>query len=391
MEQEGTATSVYSKYVGSLAEISFAFYSYLVISDDPSIAVQDGQELVATDVTDTLVLEIVDYYWDEESYALWYKVAAAQAATALENALNALRLKNATDIQAIDELLPHLLQAEALRTMYIESSGESGYPDLQAFLESHWVGTRWLHVTVDSNGELVTTESTQVLMSGVAPKLELIFDYKAPKDPFDGGRMMLNADLTVGVTVKLIGKRTDGTIGEILLTRTDVDRIRFVHSDCAEGKLCLFNANTEEFVIHVHNTSLVIEVQGAPENSTDTFLFEIQYEDKTGVNQVLYVTVQGNGYAVIAGDLSNDVVYTIKLLTDWSWQYRCNAVTIPDGSLATEIARSTDQISVELENTERNSNQTNHVIFHVTMEETNWLEDEAREDNNFGVFYPDKA
>jgi glycogen debranching enzyme len=203
--------------------------------------------------------------------------------------------------------------------------------------------------------------------------------------------MMLNADLTVGVTVKLIGKRTDSTIGEILLTRTDVDRIRFVHSDCAEGKLCLFNANTEEFVIHVHNTSLVIEVQGAPENSTDTFLFEIQYKDETGVNQVLYVTVQGNGYAVIAGDLSNNVVYTIKLLTDWSWQYRCNAVTIPDGSLAIETAQSTDQISVKLQNTERNSNQTNHVIFHVTMEGTNWLEDEAREDNNFGVFYPDKA
>lgn len=81
VEQEGTATSVYSKYVGSLAEISFDFYSYLVISDDPSIAVQDGQELVATDMTDPLVLEIVDYYWDEESCALWYKVKAAPGCT----------------------------------------------------------------------------------------------------------------------------------------------------------------------------------------------------------------------------------------------------------------------------------------------------------------------
>ena len=67
----------YDDLIGYSAALNFEDWIYLVICDDPTIDVLYGQELVATDLMNPVVLVIADCYWDAETCALWLKVKAA--------------------------------------------------------------------------------------------------------------------------------------------------------------------------------------------------------------------------------------------------------------------------------------------------------------------------
>lgn len=71
----------YSALIGCNAELNFDFWLNIVISDDPSVALEDGQDLCATDVAQPVTLVIEACHWVAETNALWLKVDAADGAT----------------------------------------------------------------------------------------------------------------------------------------------------------------------------------------------------------------------------------------------------------------------------------------------------------------------
>lgn len=71
----------YSALIGCNAELNFDFWLNIVISDDPTVAVEDGQDLCATDVAQPVTLVIEACHWVAETNALWLKVDAADGAT----------------------------------------------------------------------------------------------------------------------------------------------------------------------------------------------------------------------------------------------------------------------------------------------------------------------
>ena len=73
-------SGVYGALIGAAAEPNWEEYRYLVISDDPTIAMVDGQELVATDAWG-IPLVVEDVHWVAEDTSLWLKVAAAEGYT----------------------------------------------------------------------------------------------------------------------------------------------------------------------------------------------------------------------------------------------------------------------------------------------------------------------
>lgn len=71
----------YSDLIGCNAELNLTNWVYIVVSDDPTVLMEDGQELVATDVFEPVVLVIEDCHWVEETCSLWLKVEAADGYT----------------------------------------------------------------------------------------------------------------------------------------------------------------------------------------------------------------------------------------------------------------------------------------------------------------------
>lgn len=70
----------YGTLIGAAAELNFAQWNTIVVSDDPTIAMEDGQDLYATDAYD-MKLVVEGVHWVEETCALWLKVAAAEGYT----------------------------------------------------------------------------------------------------------------------------------------------------------------------------------------------------------------------------------------------------------------------------------------------------------------------
>ena len=80
--EEPYNTGIYSALIGSTGKLNFEQWTYLSVSDDPTIDLNDAQELQATDLPEwNLQLVVEAVHWQEDTNALWLKVAAAEGYT----------------------------------------------------------------------------------------------------------------------------------------------------------------------------------------------------------------------------------------------------------------------------------------------------------------------
>lgn len=80
--EEPYNTGIYSALIGSTGKLNFERWTYLSVSDDPTIDLNDAQELQATDLPEwNLQLVVEAVHWQEDTNALWLKVAAAEGYT----------------------------------------------------------------------------------------------------------------------------------------------------------------------------------------------------------------------------------------------------------------------------------------------------------------------
>lgn len=358
-------------------------------------AANEGAELLTKAILEAEKLKEVNYT-SATFTPLSQELAEAKAMLANTSATDAQKSAQANDLcdeisklelvsktgeDNVDNLLRQLLFAEGLYAL--------NYPDRLALLQSHLFAVNWIHTDASNN----QTDSTAVTMSGTAPTLKLNFFYPDTadgKNPFADGRMSTQSDVPVSVTVQLLGKNADGTAAESKsLTRNDTDLITFLHLCDRPAAMCHFNAATEEFVLHVRTPALIIQVMGLPTGCTDNTLFMIS----NSKGEKMYVTIQGNGIAVLLGNMEFEEefynqTYTVTQLTDWSWKYDFVSVYNATDSVAQVTSLGAGVPAIQVKLIEDADGGVNHIVFVNSYNNPDWLSDEDETDNDFGKYTP---
>lgn len=214
-----TISDKYSELIGCSALLNFESWIYIVISNDPTVDIIDGEELIATDMSEEPVLVIEDYHWVEETCALWLKVTAADGYT-LPTKLQQYPwvFQNYTDV-------------------YEEEDWESFSPDALLLCEPAYVEPTYIvsdnGVTVSSDNDLFTE---LIVTSTEAPEAYYINKAVAynitPKT--NDGSYTGHADVTIPIpegwdTSKLFGFviEDDGGITALLGTVTKFGTFQF--------------------------------------------------------------------------------------------------------------------------------------------------------------------
>lgn len=122
-----------------------------------------------------------------------------------------------------------------------------------------------------------------------------------------------------------------------------------------------------DMVILLKSATLTIEATG---DQSRTFLYEVS--DGT---QSMIVSVPGGSSVTIHG-LTSGKQYTVKALTDWSWEYSKNPTWSFNGGAETAYD-STTGVSVEL------TSAANTLKFVNSLNDPGWLGGEGREENIF--------
>lgn len=144
-------------------------------------------------------------------------------------------------------------------------------------------------------------KDSEVTMFGTAPELSLEYN---PKNGIDEtGTVITKQDIPVNVKVK---------IGE-----QDINAyVKFGHSPC--DPVCGFNADNEQFLLHVKTCKLTVSKNGGTDGEPYVF-----YIYKNG-EKYTELTVTGNGsvsvYELPVG------TYTVKEDTEWSWRFDSSPV-----------------------------------------------------------------
>ena len=316
----------YGFLIGCTAELNFEDWTYLVVSDDPTVDMQDGQELVAADVPGDLVLVIEDCHWDEESYALWLKVAAVDG----------------YELPAKLQAYPWVFQNYT--DIYEEEDWESVSPDAllisgPAYCEPTYIVSDD-GVTVSSDNPLFTDLIVTEAEAPTAYYINRAISYNiTPKT--NEGDYTGHADVTIPIpdgwdSEKLFGfvMEEDGTITALLGTVTKYGTFRFTVPHFSEVGLleatsvtAVLNKTIVFGKIQSNDTEYVFPLQGQ-KGETGRFVSNdgaVQYviNHYTSTNAegntttTTYVSLTGldvtPGTEIIVGDVS--IVVIVKALT----------------------------------------------------------------------------
>ncbi len=188
------------------------------------------------------------------------------------------------------------------------------------YTEANYADTAWKHNTETADAEKMT---------GTEP--QLIFDYSLPEDAFTNGKVSTKEDIPVNVTAKL-----DNT--------NIYQYTSFAHGACAESD-CGFNAENEEFLLHVNTCTLTIEKAGT-DISDDPYVFTILKDEAVYTS----ASITGTG-SIMISELPVGT-YTVVEDEGWSWRYESSmslsgsvvlGSTNPDAGVVCTNTRDNDQ------------------------------------------------